>query len=117
MVKICYWYIKWFRFIVIGVVNQNINFIQFIDSKVCQCREFLFGSNIIMVGKCLIIQLLNFVYNMVSCVGVNIIDYYRCVSCCECNGDFFINICICICDDGVFFVEFQVVRIKYINFL
>ena len=111
--KIRHWHIKRFR----STVNQNINFTQLTDSKVCQCREFLFGSNITTAGKCLTTQLLNFVYNMVSCVGVNITDHHRCASCRECNGDFFTNTCTRTCDDGAFSVESQVVRIKHINLL
>ena len=115
--KICHWHIKRFRPTATGVVNQDINFTQLTDGKVCQCREFLFGSNIAAAGKCLTTQLLNFIYNMISCIGVNITDHHRCASCRECNGDFFTNTCTRTCDDGAFSVESQVVRIKHINLL
>ena len=59
--KICHWHIKRFRPTATGVVNQDINFTQLTDGKVCQCREFLFGSNIAAAGKCLTTQLLNFI--------------------------------------------------------
>lgn len=78
--KICHWHIKRFRPTATGVVNQDINFTQLTDGKVCQCREFLFGSNIAAAGKCLTTQLLNFIYNMISCIGVNITDHHRCAS-------------------------------------